>query len=96
MNEKQKKLTFIDLFSGIGGFRLGMELAGHKCLGHCERDKFAEKSYRAMHNIKVGEWYAEDIAKVNAGELPKADYWCFGFPCTNISTIGQQEGLHGR
>ena len=55
MNEKQKKLTFIDLFSGIGGFRLGMELAGHKCLGHCERDKFAEKSYRAMHNIKVGE-----------------------------------------
>lgn len=96
MNEKQKKLTFIDLFSGIGGFRLGMELAGHKCLGHCERDKFAEKSYRAMHNIKVGEWYAEDIAKVNAGELPKADCWCFGFPCTNISTIGKQEGLHGR
>lgn len=32
-------LTFIDFFSGIGGFRLGMELAGHKCLGHCESDK---------------------------------------------------------
>ena len=39
MNEKQKKMkiTFIDLFCGIGGFRLGMEMAGHICLGHCER-----------------------------------------------------------
>lgn len=96
MNEKQKKLTFIDLFSGIGGFRLGMEKAGHICLGHCEIDKFAEKSYRAMHNMKKGEWYAEDITKIRAEELPKVDCWCFGFPCQNISVAGAKEGLQGK
>ena len=42
-------MTFIDLFAGIGGFRLGMELAGHKCLGFCEFDKFAVGSYTMMH-----------------------------------------------
>ena len=96
MNEKQKKLTFIDLFCGIGGFRLGMEKAGHICLGHCEIDKFAKKSYTAMHNIKEGEWYAEDITKVRAEEMPKADCWCFGFPCQNISVAGTKEGLQGK
>lgn len=95
MNEKQKKITFIDLFCGIGGFRLGMEKAGHICLGHCEIDKFAKKSYTAMHNIKKGEWYAEDITKVRAEEMPKADCWCFGFPCQNISVAGAREGLQG-
>ncbi|EQH25425.1 C-5 cytosine-specific DNA methylase family protein [Clostridioides difficile DA00211] len=45
-------LTFLDLFAGIGGFRLGMERAGHKCVGHCEYDKFANLSYKAMHNPK--------------------------------------------
>lgn len=95
MNREQKHLTFIDLFSGIGGFRLGMEIAGHRCFGHCEMDKFAEKSYRAMHNVKREEWYAEDITKVTAEELPKVDCWCFGFPCQNISNAGKQGGLHG-
>ncbi len=42
-----KQLTFIDFFSGIGGFRLGFESAGHKCVGSCKKDKFAMKSYRA-------------------------------------------------
>ena len=88
-------LTFIDLFSGIGGFRLGMEQARHTCLGHCEIDKFAEKSYRAMHEVKEGEWYAADITKVSAEEIPKADCWCFGFPCTNISIAGKQTGIQG-
>lgn len=36
-------------FAGIGGFRLGMEMAGHECVGHCEIDKYADMSYRAMH-----------------------------------------------
>mgnify|MGYP005780782377 CR=1 FL=1 len=89
-------LSFIDLFSGIGGFRLGMEQAGHTCLGHCEIDKFAEKSYRAMHEVKEGEWYAADITKVRAEEIPKTDCWCFGFPCTNISIAGKQAGIQGK
>lgn len=45
------RLTFIDLFAGIGGFRRGMELAGHKCMGFCEWDKFATASYTSMHLI---------------------------------------------
>lgn len=44
-------MKFIDFFSGIGGFTRGMELAGHKCVGHCEFDKYAEASYRSMHTI---------------------------------------------
>ena len=50
MNE-ENRLTFLDLFSGIGGFRRGMELAGHKCLGFCEYDRFARASYISMHCI---------------------------------------------
>lgn len=44
-------MNFIDLFSGLGGFTRGLELAGHKCIGHCELDKYAEASYRSMHTI---------------------------------------------
>jgi DNA (cytosine-5)-methyltransferase 1 len=88
-------LTFIDLFSGIGGFRLGMEMAGHKCLGHCEIDKFANISYMAMHKPKEGEWYESDITRVRASDIPGADVWCFGFPCQDISVAGKQKGFSG-
>lgn len=42
-------MRFIDFFSGIGGFRIGMERAGHECVGFCEVDKFAVASYTSMH-----------------------------------------------
>ena len=42
-------MKFIDFFAGIGGFRRGMELAGHECVGFCEFDKFAAASYISMH-----------------------------------------------
>jgi len=88
-------LTFLDFFAGIGGFRLGMEMAGHKCLGFCEYDKFAVASYRAMHKTE-GEWYGEDVRTIRASELPKADCWCFGFPCQDISVAGKQLGFDGK
>ena len=88
-------MKFLDLFSGLGGFRLGLEMAGHECVGHCEIDKFANKSYIAMHEPKESELFAEDITKVRADELPRADIWCFGFPCQDISIAGQQTGFKG-
>lgn len=89
------RLTFIDFFSGVGGFRLGMEMAGHRCVGHCEIDKYANKSYEAMHDIKEDEWFGEDISRIRAEELPRADVWCAGFPCQDISIGGKKLGFKG-
>lgn len=113
-------MKFIDFFSGVGGFRRGMELAGHECVGFCEFDKFAVASYTAMHlmtekdreyistlpkNKRVaeagkeeyrhGEWYANDIRRIFAEDIPKTDCWCFGFPCQDISVAGKQLGFNG-
>ena len=113
-------MQFIDFFAGIGGFRKGMELAGHKCVGFCEFDKFATASYISMHLLtqkqreslgkvplkkrqkeilkeeyRNGEWYANDIRRVYARDIPRADCWCFGFPCQDISVAGKQIGFKG-
>jgi DNA (cytosine-5)-methyltransferase 1 len=85
-------MKFLDLFAGIGGFHLGMEQAGHQCVGWVEWDKFARQSYQAIHNVK-GVWNASDIRTVTASELPRADCWCFGFPCQDISVAGKQKGF---
>ena len=78
-----RQLTFIDFFAGIGGFRLGLEMAGMKCIGFCEKDKFAVRSYRAMYETE-GEWYGDDITKLEPGDVPYADIWTAGSPCQNI------------
>ena len=113
-------MKFIDFFAGIGGFRRGMELAGHECVGFCEFDKFATASYTSMHLLTLeqrerlnemplkqrrkeilkeeyrnGEWYANDIRKLYAEDIPRADCWCFGFPCQDISVAGKQLGFQG-
>lgn len=85
-------MKFLDLFAGIGGIRLGMEQAGHECVGWVEWDKFARKSYVAIHKPD-GEFTEKDINNVNSQELPKADCWCFGFPCQDISVAGKQGGF---
>lgn len=90
-----KQLTFLDICAGIGGFRLGLEAAGHKCIGYCEYDKFARASYEAMYDTE-GEWKADDVTKLKSGEIPYADIWCFGFPCQDISIAGKQRGLRGK
>ncbi|SON67249.1 conserved protein of unknown function [Latilactobacillus sakei] len=88
-------IKFIDLFAGIGGFRSGLEMAGHECVGFVEIDKFARRSYRAIYDTE-GEWTEHDIRAVRASELPRADIWTFGFPCQDISVAGKQKGFAGK
>ena len=85
-------MKFVDFFAGIGGMRLGLEQAGHECIGWCEFDKFAQQSYRTIHNTE-GEWFANDVSTVRPYDVPEADLWCFGFPCQDISVAGKQAGL---
>lgn len=93
MERREDELVkFIDFFAGIGGIRLGLERAGHECIGFCEFDKFARQSYKAIHNTK-NEWEAHDVRTVNSTDVPKADLWCFGFPCQDLSVAGKQKGL---
>ena len=89
-------MRFLDLFSGIGGFRFGMERAGHKCVGYCEIDKYARLSYNAIHDTK-GEIDYEDITEVTNEEFRKlrgkVDVICGGFPCQAFSIAGNQLGF---
>lgn len=86
-------LRFVDFFAGIGGFRLGLESVGFECVGHCEIDKYAEKSYRAIHRPKENEWYAGDIRSVRPEEIHDADIWAGGFPCQAFSVAGKRGGF---
>lgn len=89
-----KKLKFIDMFAGIGGFHSGLEQAGMECVGWIEIDKYARKSYLAIHNAH-DLWTAEDITKVKGDGLPHADLWSFGSPCQDLSVAGKIKGLDG-
>lgn len=80
------------MFAGIGGFRSGLEKAGHECVGYIEWDKYARKSYQAIYNTE-GEFTANDIREVKGIELPDVDLWTFGSPCQDISIAGKQKGL---
>lgn len=85
-------MQFVDFFAGIGGIRLGLEQAGHKCVGFCEFDKYARTAYKAMYDTE-GEWENHDVRTVKPYDVPAADLWCFGFPCQDISIAGKQKGL---
>ena len=86
-------MTFFDFFSGIGGFRLGMEMAGHECVGHCEIDKYANMSYKAMHHPKETEAEFGDIRTIDPWDLPECDIYCGGFPCQSFSIAGKRGGF---
>lgn len=88
-------MKFLDLFAGIGGFRLGMEQAGHECVGFCEIDKFARASYKAIHNTE-GEVEMHDITSVSdefIRGIGDIDIICGGFPCQAFSIAGKRQGF---
>ena len=87
-----KQLTFLDLFSGIGGFKIALERVGFKSIGFCDNDEYANKLYRAyFKNDK--ELFYDDIRKINTSELPDFDILCAGFPCQSFSIAGKRRGF---
>ena len=88
-------MKFLDLFAGIGGFRFGMESAGHECVGFCEIDKYARASYKAIHNTE-GEIELHDITAVSDESIRgfgSVDVICGGFPCQAFSIAGHRRGF---
>ena len=79
-------IRFFDMFAGIGGFRSGLEgIGGFECVGHCEIDKYANKAYNAIYDIKETEVYFEDARTINPEDMPDIDLICGGFPCQSYA-----------
>lgn len=89
---KNKNLTglkFIDLFAGLGGFRLALESFGAKCVYSNEWDKYAQKVYQ----MNFGDKPEGDITLVDENKIPDHDILCAGFPCQAFSISGKQKGF---
>jgi DNA (cytosine-5)-methyltransferase 1 len=78
--------TFVDLFAGIGGTRLGFESAGGRCVFTSEWDKYACQTYRANHADH--HEIAGDIRKVEPASIPDHEILVAGFPCQPFSLAG--------
>jgi DNA (cytosine-5)-methyltransferase 1 len=76
--------TFIDLFSGIGGFHIGLAELGGKCVLACDRDAQARKTYKEWFRLEP----LQDITKLTVGEIPDHDVLAAGFPCQPFSIAG--------
>ena len=74
------KFTFIDLFAGIGGFRLGLEKHGGRCVFTSEYDSYCEESYRRNFPVS-GHLFRKDIREVLEDDIPPHDVLAAGFPC---------------
>jgi DNA (cytosine-5)-methyltransferase 1 len=84
-----EKLSFIDLFAGIGGIRLGMERAGAQCVFSSEWDAEAAQTYTAHFGDKPNG----DITKIANSDIPAHDILAGGFPCQAFSIIGEMKGF---
>lgn len=92
-------MKFIDLFSGIGGFRTGMEMNGHECIAFCEIDKFARQSYKAIYDTEgeeeihdITKWTDEHIREFKR-RIGTIDCITGGFPCQSFSIAGKRGGF---
>lgn len=89
MGKKVEKYDFIDLFAGIGGFRVALESLGHHCVFSSEWDKEAQNVYyNNFHDRPEG-----DITKIKESDIPSHDVLCAGFPCQPFSISGKQKGF---
>ncbi len=83
------KFTFIDLFAGIGGFRLALESFGGHCVFSSEWDRFSQETY--LKNF--GEIPNGDIIKIKEKDIPAHNVICAGFPCQAFSISGKMKGF---
>ena len=89
----RKTIHYIDMFAGMGGFREGLARAGNfVCMGHCEIDKYADRSYRALFDTE-GEWFIDDARKADPDTMPDFELLCGGFPCQAFSLAGNRRGF---
>ena len=86
---QNSNFTFIDLFAGIGGMRLGFESAGGKCVFSSEWDQNCQRTYEANFGVLPDG----DITQIEVDEVPKCDVILAGFPCQPFSSIGQRAGF---
>lgn len=82
-------ITFIDLFCGLGGFRLALESLGATCVFSCEINSEVASVYE--HNF--GDYPLGDITKINENDVPEHDILCAGFPCQPFSASGKKMGF---
>ena len=89
--EKQylKGYTFIDLFAGLGGFRIALESLGAECVYSNEWDEYVQKVYED----NFGDMPEGDITKVDENTIPSHDILCAGFPCQAFSISGKRRGF---
>ena len=88
-----KEFSFIDLFAGIGGMRLGFEAAGGTCVLTCEIDPVALETYSLNFKPKHPHKYFGDICTMNSKDIPQHDVLIAGFPCQPYSIAGLRKGL---
>ncbi len=82
-------LRFVDLFCGMGGFRLAFEAQGCKCVYSSDIDEYACRTYE----LNFGDFPKSDITKVEAKDIPEFDILCAGFPCQPFSIAGKRLGF---
>lgn len=85
----QPKFRFIDLFAGIGGFRLALQELGGECVFGSEWDKYAQETYKA----NFGDVPHGDITQIDERQIPDHDILCGGFPCQAFSIAGKKGGF---
>lgn len=87
-------MNFLSLFSGIGAFEKALDRLGieYNLVNYCEIDKYASKSYAAVHNVSE-DLNLGDITQVDTSKLQHIDMISYGFPCQDISLSGKQKGL---
>ena len=82
-------MKFIDLFCGIGGFRIALEKLGHTCIFSSEINNYAREVYK----LNFGEYPSGDISKIDVNDIPDHDILTGGFPCQSFSIQGFKKGF---